>query len=467
MSASGMVHGTTRCGWSVADGHNVRTWAGFDGVEVSVALQYPSAATYSPTSTHPRVRVERSSTVRQDAGKRRTEILRVAASIIASSGPHTSLHEIANAAGILPGSLYHHFESKEAITVELTRGYHADLDRIAEVAYHRLDEPGPGTQRTAIAELSAAIANCAVAHRAAVQMSFFEAPVSDPEFIESARRRPVALQRAMLETLRAGRWSGYIKSDIDLALLADQMVQTLLHVGLEVIGPNDAAEIEATVLCSIFLDGLAQRPPSDTQLDQSAPIRAANNIIQTWTDMHAHNPKDKVSILRAIARKEFGRRGYELTTVRNIAAAAGLGIGTVYRLIGHKEALLGSIMRSFGATVGEGFVSVLGALTWVNIKSLEAFPDEWTIQLAWMRQSPPNAANPGLHVKTRMRQLRTLLVDGIQREQISKVSPAGLLSPCVMDVLWMPENIVREAGPRAAHAHFRNTVLRGIVAPNP
>jgi hypothetical protein len=119
MSASGMVHGTTRCGWSVADGHNVRTWAGFDGVEVSVALQYPSAATYSPTSTHPRVRVERSSTVRQDAGKRRTKILRVAASIIASSGPHTSLHEIANAAGILPGSLYHHFESKEAIIVNL------------------------------------------------------------------------------------------------------------------------------------------------------------------------------------------------------------------------------------------------------------------------------------------------------------------------------------------------------------
>ena len=64
-------------------------------------------------------------------GHRRTEILQTAASLIASSGLRTSLQEIADAAGILPGSLYHHFESKEAILVELLHRYHADLDRIA------------------------------------------------------------------------------------------------------------------------------------------------------------------------------------------------------------------------------------------------------------------------------------------------------------------------------------------------
>ena len=439
-----------------------------------MALKYPAAAMYAPTGTHAGGPVEGPLGIRQDVGQRRAEILHAAASVIAGSGPHTSLHEIADAAGILPGSLYHHFESKEAIFGELMRGYHADLDRIAEVAHHRLDEPGSWPQRAAIAELSAAIANCAVAHRAAVQMSFYEAPGSNPEFVELARRRPVALQRAMLETLRAGRWSGYIKSDVDLALLADQMCQTLLHVGLDILGPNDAADVEASVLCRILLDGLAQDPPSDTQLDQSTPLRAANNVIKTWTGMRALDPNDKAATVRAVARKEFGRRGYELTTVRDVAAAAGLGIGTVYRLIGSKDDLLASIMRSFGATVGEGFVAVLrsdgspveklDALSWVNVKALERFPDEWKIQLAWIRQSPPNAANPGLHFKTPMRQLRTLLVDGIQRNQIRKMSPVGLLSRCVMGVLWMPENIVREAGARPAHAHARNTVLRGIVA---
>ena len=60
-----------------------------------------------------------------------TEILETAASLIASSGMRTSLKEIADACGILPGSLYHHFDSKEAILVELIEQYRADLDGLA------------------------------------------------------------------------------------------------------------------------------------------------------------------------------------------------------------------------------------------------------------------------------------------------------------------------------------------------
>src|SRR5678815_817596 len=63
---------------------------------------------------------------------RRTEILDTAASLIASSGMRTSLKEIADACGILPGSLYHHFDSKEAILVELIERYYDDLDAIAK-----------------------------------------------------------------------------------------------------------------------------------------------------------------------------------------------------------------------------------------------------------------------------------------------------------------------------------------------
>src|SRR5215469_2722319 len=111
-----------------------------------------------------------------DDGTRRTEILQTAASLIASSGLRTSLQEIANAAGILPGSLYHHFESKEAILVELVRRYHADLDRIGEIAHERLDKPNSRPVADDIVELGAAIAHCAVQHRAALQMSFYEAP---------------------------------------------------------------------------------------------------------------------------------------------------------------------------------------------------------------------------------------------------------------------------------------------------
>ena len=62
-------------------------------------------------------------------GERREQILETAASLLASSGIRTSLKEIGDACGILPGSLYHHFESKDALIIELVQRYRDELDR--------------------------------------------------------------------------------------------------------------------------------------------------------------------------------------------------------------------------------------------------------------------------------------------------------------------------------------------------
>jgi AcrR family transcriptional regulator len=410
-----------------------------------------------------------------DDGTRRTEILQTAASLIASSGLRTSLQEIADAAGILPGSLYHHFESKEAILVELVRRYHADLDRIGEIAHERLDKPGSRPVADEIVELGSAIAHCAVQHRAALQMSFYEAPSANQELVELLRKPPTAVQQAMLQTLRAGRWSGYIRSDIDLPTLADRICQTMMHVGLDVIRHTAAADQTAVVLCRIMLQGLASRAHTDNELDRSTALAAAEAAIRTWSDESESDANDKGAHVRAVARAEFGRKGYEVTTIRDIASAASLGTGTVYRLIGSKDELLASIMESFGNKAGGGFASVLrtdatpveklDALSWVNINALAQFPDEWKIQLAWMRRCPPDTPNPGLAFAMRLRQLRALLSEGIRSGDIWVEAPPSLamLSRCVMDLLWMPENIVRTQGKHAALITARDTVVRGVA----
>jgi AcrR family transcriptional regulator len=404
---------------------------------------------------------------------RRDEILASAASLIAASGLRTSLQEIADAAGILPGSLYHHFESKEAILIELIRRYHADLDRIGEAAQRRLDEPQPPSAPERIVELATQIAHCAVRHRAALQLTFHEPPASaNQELVDWARRPPAAVHAAMLAFLRAGRWSGYVRPEIDLPTLADRICQSTLHVGLDVIRHGAAPDRVAAMLCRILLQGLASRAPGDDELDRSGALAAADRAIETWSD--GSESDDKAAHVRAVARAEFGRRGYEATTIRDIASAAGLGTGTVYRLIGSKEELLASIMRSFGKKVGAGWLAVLGAdaspvekldaLCWVDINALERFHDEFRIQLAWMRQSPPDTPNPGLAFLTRLRQLQSLLSDGIRSGEIRIDHPSlGILARCVLDVLWIPENIVRQAGRRAALVHARDTVLRGAA----
>jgi AcrR family transcriptional regulator len=409
-----------------------------------------------------------------DDGTRRTEILQTAATLIASSGLRTSLQEIADAAGILPGSLYHHFESKEAILVELVRRYYTDLDRIGEIAHEQLDQADARSVADKIVELGSAIARCAVQHRAALQMSFYEAPSANPELVELLQNPPTAVQQAMLQALRAGRWSGFIRSDIDLPTLADRICQTMMHVGLDIIRHTGAADHTAVVMCRIMLHGLASRPYTDRELNGSSAFAAAEAAIKTWTEDESDG-NDKAVHVRSVARAEFGRKGYEVTTIRDIAAAAGLGTGTVYRLIGSKDELLASIMESFGQKAGGGFASVLrtdstpieklDALSWVNINALDQFPDEWKIQLAWMRQSPPNTPNPGLAFTMRLRQLRALLSDGIESGDIRIEDPPSLsmLARYVMDVLWVPENIVRAQGKDAALVNARDTVVLGAA----
>jgi AcrR family transcriptional regulator len=409
-----------------------------------------------------------------DDGTRRTEILQTAALLIATSGLRTSLQEIADAAGILPGSLYHHFESKEAILVELLRRYHADLDRIADRAQTRLDEPDSRSAFDRIVDLSAAIAECAVMHRAALQMTFYESPSSNPELIELAQQRPTAALEAMLQTLRAARWSGYLRSDVDLPVLADRIVQSMLQVGLDVIRHNAGADKLATLLCRILLEGLAAVPPTDADLDRSSAFIAADEVVQSWIDDSNAAPNDKAAHVRAVARAELGRKGYEVTTIRDIASAAGMGTGTVYRLIGSKDELLASIMQSFGEKVALGWTNVLKSdasliekldgLSWVNTNVLARFGDEFRIQLAWMRQSPPDTPNIGWLFTKRVRQMKSLLAEGIRSGEITIDSPSNeILARSVIGVGWIPENILHDLGTRRSLIHVRDTMLRGVI----
>ena len=409
-----------------------------------------------------------------DDGTRRTEILQTAASLIASSGLRTSLQEIADAAGILPGSLYHHFESKEAILVELLHRYHTDLERIAENAQGKLDDPSSRSAFDRIVELSGAIAQCAVTHGAALQMTFYEGHGPNKELTALAQQQPTAIMEAMTQTLRAARSSGYLRPDVDLPVLADRLVQDMLRVGLEVIRYNASADKLADLLCRILLEGLATGSPTDAQLDRSAAFIAADDVVKSWSDDADAEADDKAAHVRAVARAEFGRKGYEVTTIRDIASAAQLGTGTVYRLIGSKDQLLASIMQSFGEKVAEGWTRVLrsnssvieklDALSWVNTNVLDRFGDEFRIQLAWMRQTPPDAPNIGWLFAKRVRQMKTLLAEGIRSGEVTIDSPANeTLARSVIGVGWIPENILHELGTRGSLIHQRDTTLRGVA----
>jgi len=409
-------------------------------------------------------------------GRRKNEILDTAARLFASSGLRTSLQEIADECGIKPGSLYHHFESKEAIVVELLERYHTELDRIAQIAVKQLKDPDRRAPAEQIVWLGTAIAQCAVRHSAAVQFTFYDPPVrASDELAQLSSRTPYAIESAMLQTLRAGGESGFIRPGIDLEVLADRICQTMLHVGLGLFHRYTAVDRVAGLLCAIMIHGLAAVPAQDAELDRSAAMLAVERVIGQWDDSGQDAQDGRAAVIRRAARAEFGRRGYEVTTVRDIASAAGLSTGTVYRTIGSKEELLDTIMSSFYEKVLAGWsaaldsgstaVEKLDALAWLQINVLERFSDEFKIQLAWMRQSPPDAAVPGWPFQTAIRQLKSLLSQGSRLRLLRVESPSSeLTARCVIELTWMPEQIVRDQGKRAALILARDTVLRGVAA---
>ena len=405
-------------------------------------------------------------------GTRRSEILETAGDLFASSGFRTSLKEIADACGILPGSLYHHFASKEAIVVELVERYREDLDAVARDALATTPDSTPIEGR--VVALGSAIAACAVRHRAALLLTLYQPPSgASDDLVEVASRSSMAIEAAMLDVLRAGRKAGEIRPGIDLETLADRLCQVLLHVSLGVFRDIRGAREVPSMRCRMLLEGIAADPPTDKALDASDAFEAAALTIDAW-EKGDDDEDERLPLLRRVARTEFGRRGYEATTVRDIAKTAGLSVGSVYRLIGSKEELLASIMRSFTVIARSGWSNVLqaegtiveklDALTWININAVDRFSDEYNIQLAWLRESPPNTTNLGSSFSARLRDLKSLLARGSRSGELRVEGPSSdIRAWALFELLWMPENIVRKLGPRKALALARDTTLRGAA----
>jgi AcrR family transcriptional regulator len=195
-------------------------------------------------------------------------------------------------------------------------------------------------------------------------------------------------------------------------------------------------------------------------------------VMTSWDD--TTDDDDKAARIRAVARAEFAKRGYELTTVRDIAAAAGVSTGAVYRLIDSKDDLLLSIMQSYVETVTTGWTRIveshstpvekLDALVWFNINVVHRFPEEHKIQQAGLRQSPPQTPNLTMSFSAQLRQLKTLVSEGLKAGQF-EVDGASLemAGRCVFALVFTPENIIQTLGARHTLRFDRETFLRGVA----
>src|SRR6201997_120488 len=150
------------------------------------------------------------------ANSRRDELLELAATMFAERGLRaTTVRDIADGAGILSGSLYHHFASKEEMVDELL---HSFLDWLFERYQGIIDtEPNPLERLKGLFMASFD----AIEHRHAQVVIYQDEAKrlsSQPRFsyVEELNRR----QRQMwVDVLRQGIKQGYFRPDLDVDLV--------------------------------------------------------------------------------------------------------------------------------------------------------------------------------------------------------------------------------------------------------
>lgn len=193
-----------------------------------------------------------------EALDRRTVILQHAANLFASKGiVGTSVREIADAVGILSGSLYHHFQSKDEMVSAIVRDYLADLtDRYEEVLGRGND---PRAQLTDLVRVSLAVTE-AHPHATEIYQNSANYLRTLAEY-DDIRKGATTIQTTWLAVLQSGVDSGEFRSDIPLKVLY-RLLRDALWMSVRWFSPTaDYPRARfADDFVATFLEGVLARP---------------------------------------------------------------------------------------------------------------------------------------------------------------------------------------------------------------
>jgi AcrR family transcriptional regulator len=147
--------------------------------------------------------------------QRRAHMVVLAGELFAQKGYRaTTVREIADAAGILSGSLYHHFDSKESIGHEILSGFISEVLGNYRAAVASAQDP-----RAVLEQIVRSTSRTLSQHRAALAMlqhdwSYF---ASQPRFAYLPRALR-EIERIWITQLELGKQAGLFRPDLDAKL---------------------------------------------------------------------------------------------------------------------------------------------------------------------------------------------------------------------------------------------------------
>ncbi|MGH1561560.1 TetR family transcriptional regulator [Mumia sp. DW29H23] len=407
---------------------------------------------------------------------RSDEILTTAARLFQESGyATTTIHDIADAVGVLPGSLYHHFASKEDIAIGLLSRFGRDLNEVGLLAARRVRTHG-GSPEELVAELTSDVVALSFRSAAAIRLRAYEAPPS-----VASERLAAAMQLGSPALARA--WRDAIARlapkpthpTVDRGLLGFTLGRLAFYASTYYPVDTPPREL-ASHLCDVVLHGVATTSPTDEELEASAAYATATEIVAGWKREGSSDPSDVKETVVAAARAEFARRGYAATTIRDVAHGAGVGMATLYRRFDSKEALLREILDAYAGRLDHAFDAVmragsgesetLSALARVFVRASREYREESLIvNLGWTGRETPTSPFHDYYLATqnRLQALEELTARGITSGAWRPVADPHELGFHFRSVMWTPYHEHARSSEARAYAFVRQSLIRGAV----
>lgn len=186
---------------------------------------------------------------------RRAELLDLAARLFADRGMRaTTVRDIADAAGILSGSLYHHFDSKESMADEILRGFLDDLF----TRYREIVESGRSARDTLEALVEVSFEAIDASHSAVAIYQAEAKHLRTSERFAYIDERNTEFRTMWHGVLEAGARDGSFRPDIDVELVY-RFLRDTVWIAVRWYRPGGAlsAHTVAKQYLAIVLDGLS------------------------------------------------------------------------------------------------------------------------------------------------------------------------------------------------------------------
>jgi AcrR family transcriptional regulator len=189
------------------------------------------------------------------ASERRDHLVKLAAELFARKGfQATTVREIANEAGILSGSLYHHFDSKETIVDEVLSTFLDDI-----LARYRAAVDTTADPRTVLSEMVRIGFSTLEPHRAAITVM-----QNDWNYLRQFERfnylvkAEEEVEQIWVAQIKAGQAAGQFRADVD-PKLTYRMIRDTIWVAVRWFRPGGRLNTGglAQHYITVLFDGLA------------------------------------------------------------------------------------------------------------------------------------------------------------------------------------------------------------------